>query len=56
MTKTELMETRTAEQLADMVVKLNNAMDSLKYSDSFLKSGLFENPAVAAYEHPMPPR
>lgn len=50
MTKTELMETRTAEQLADMVVKLNNAMDSLKYSDSFLKSGLFENPAVAAYE------
>ena len=50
MTKTELMETYTAEQLAEMVVKLNNAMDSLKYSDSFLKSGLFENPAVAACE------
>ena len=50
MTKKELMETYTAEQLAEMVVELNNAMDSLKYSDSFLKSGLFENPAVAAYE------
>lgn len=50
MTKTELMETYTAEQIADMVVKLNNAMDSLKYSDSFLKSGLFDNPEVAACE------
>lgn len=50
MNKTELMETYTAGQLADMVVKLNNAMDSLKYSDSFLKSGLFDNPAVAACE------
>lgn len=50
MTKTELMETYTAEQLADMVVKANNLMDMLKYSDSFLKSGLFENPAVAAFE------
>ena len=50
MTKTELLEAYTAEQLADMVVKLNNAMDSLKYSDSFLKSGLFDNPAVAACE------
>ncbi len=50
MTKTELLETYTAEQLAEIVVKLNNAMDSLKYSDSFLKSGLFDNPAVAACE------
>lgn len=50
MTKTELMETYTAEQLAEMVIKLNNATDSLKYSDSFLKSGLFDNPAVAACE------
>lgn len=50
MTKKELLENYTAEQLAEMVVKLNNAMDSLKYSDSFLKSGLFENPAVAACE------
>lgn len=50
MTKQELMETYTAEQLADMVIKLNSAMDSLKYSDSFLKSGLFDNPAVAACE------
>lgn len=50
MTKTELMENYAAEQLAEMVVKLNNAMDSLKYSDSFLKSGLFDNPAVAACE------
>lgn len=50
MTKTELMENYTAEQLAEMVVKLNSAMDSLKYSDSFLKSGLFDNPAVAACE------
>lgn len=50
MTKTELMETYTAEQLADMVVKANNLMDMLKYSDSFLKSGLFDNPAVSAFE------
>lgn len=50
MTKQELMETYTAEQLADMVIKLNSAMDSLKYSDSFLKSGLFDNPAVSACE------
>jgi hypothetical protein len=50
MTKAELMETYTAEQLAEMVVKLNNAMDMINYSESFLKSGLFDNPAVAAYE------
>lgn len=50
MTKTELMENYTAEQLAEMVIKLNSAMDSLKYSDSFLKSGLFDNPAVATCE------
>lgn len=50
MTRQQLMENYTAEQLADMVIKLNSAMDSLKYSDSFLKSGLFDNPAVAACE------
>lgn len=50
MTKTELMKTYTVEQLAEMVIKLNNATDSLKYSDSFLKSGLFDNPAVATCE------
>lgn len=50
MTKTELMENYTAEQLAEMVVKANNLIEMLKYSDSFLKSGLFENPAVAAFE------
>lgn len=50
MNKSELLSTYTAEQIADMVVKLNNAIDSLKYSDSFLKSGLFDNPAVAACE------
>lgn len=50
MTKSELLSTYTAEQLAEMVVKLNNTMDSLKYSDSFLKSGLFDNPAVSACE------
>lgn len=50
MTKTELMENYTAEQLAEMVIKLNSAMDSLKYSDSFLKSGLFDNLEVATCE------
>lgn len=50
MTKQKLMETYTAEQLAEMVVKANNLVDMLKYSDSFLKSVLFDNPAVAAYE------
>lgn len=35
MTKQEFMENYTAEQLAEMVIKLNSAMDSLKYSDSF---------------------
>lgn len=48
MTKQELMETYTAEQLAEMVINFNSLMDMIKYSDSFLKSGLFENPAVAA--------
>lgn len=50
MTKTELMETYTAEQLADMLIKANNLLDMLKYSDSFLKTGLFDNPAAAALE------
>lgn len=50
MTKQELMETYIAEQLAEMVVKADNLMDMLKYSDTFMKSGLFDNTAVAAYE------
>lgn len=50
MTKTELMETYAAEQLAEMAIKANNLADMLKYSDSFLKSGLFDNLAVSAYE------
>lgn len=50
MTKQELMETCTAEQLAEMVINSEIVLDMLKCSDSFLKIGLFENPAVAAYE------
>lgn len=50
MNKQELLSTYTAEQLADMLIKSNNLLDMLKYSDSFLKAGLFENPAVAALE------
>lgn len=50
MAKQELMETYTAEQLADMVIKFDNAMDMLKYSENFLKTGLFDKPAVSACE------
>lgn len=50
MNKQELLSTYTAEQLADMLIKTNNLIDMLKYSDSFLKTGLFDNPAVAALE------
>lgn len=50
MNKTELLSTYTAEQLADMLIKTNNLLDMLKYSDSFLKTGLFDNPAAAALE------
>lgn len=50
MTKSEIMENYTMEQLAEMVVKSNNLLEVLKYSDAFIKTGLFENPAVAAYE------
>lgn len=50
MTKQELMETYTAEQLAEMVINFNRLMDILKYGENFLKSGLFENPAIAAFE------
>lgn len=50
MTKTELLSAYTAEQLADMLIKANNLLDMLKYSDSYLKSGLFDNPAVAVFE------
>lgn len=50
MNKSELLSTYTAEQLADMLIKSNNLLDMLKYSDSFLKTGLFDNPAAAALE------
>lgn len=50
MNKQELLSTYTAEQLADMLIKTNNLIDMLKYSDSFLKTGLFDNPAAAALE------
>lgn len=50
MNKSELLSTYTAEQLADMLIKANNLLDMLKYSDSFLKTGLFDNPAAAALE------
>lgn len=50
MNKSELLSTYTPEQLADMLIKSNNLLDMLKYSDSFLKTGLFDNPAVAALE------
>lgn len=50
MNKSELLENYTAEQLAEMLIKANNILDMLKYSDSFLKTGLFDNPAVAALE------
>lgn len=50
MTKTELVENYTMEQLAEMVVNFNSLMDLLKYSENFLKSGLFENPTIAAFE------
>lgn len=50
MNKTELLSTYTPEQLADMLIKTNNLIDMLKYSDSFLKTGLFDNPAVTALE------
>lgn len=50
MNKQELLSTYTAEQLADMLIKSNNLLDMLKYSDSFLKTGLFDNPAAAALE------
>lgn len=50
MNKSELLSTYTAEQIADMLVKTNNLLDMLKYSDSFLKTGLFDNPAAAALE------
>lgn len=50
MNKTELLLTYTPEQLADMLIKSNNLLDMLKYSDSFLKTGLFDNPAAAALE------
>lgn len=50
MTKQELMETYTAEQLAEMVVNTSGVLDMIKYSDKFLKTGLFDNPAVAACE------
>ena len=50
MNKTELLLTYTPEQLADMLIKANNLLDMLKYSDSFLKTGLFDNPAAAALE------
>lgn len=50
MNKQELLSTYTAEQLADMLIKSNNLLDMLKYSDSFLKTELFDNPAAAALE------
>lgn len=50
MTKQELMETYTAEQLAEMVAKADFLVEMLKYSGSFAKSELFDNPEVAAYE------
>lgn len=50
MNKQELLSTYTPEQLADMLIKANNLLDMLKYSGSYLKSGLFDNPAVAAFE------
>lgn len=50
MNKSKLLSTYTPEQLADMLIKTNNLLDMLKYSDSFLKTGLFDNPAVAALE------
>lgn len=50
MNKQELLSTYTPEQLAEMLIKTNNLLDMLKYSDSYLKTGLFDNPAVAALE------
>lgn len=50
MNKQELLSTYTPEQLADMLIKTNNLIDMLKYSDRFLKTGLFDNPAAAALE------
>lgn len=50
MNKQELLSTYTPEQLADMLIKANNLLDMIKYSDSYLKTGLFENPAAAALE------
>lgn len=50
MNKQELLSTYTPEQLADMLIRANNLLGMLKYSDSFLKAGLFDNPAAAALE------
>lgn len=50
MTKQELTETYTAEQLAEMVVNTNTILEIFRFSDDLEKTGLFENPLTVAYE------
>lgn len=50
MTKTELMENYTAEQLAEMVVNANIIIDGYRRSKNILKSERFNNEEVAFYE------
>lgn len=50
MTKQELMETYTAEQLAEMVVELDKLVNMSKNTDSLIKTGLFKNPTDAAID------
>lgn len=50
MNKQELMETYTAEQLAEMVVNANIIIDGYRRSKNILKSERFNNEEVAFYE------
>lgn len=50
MTKQELMETYTAEQLAEMVVNTNIIIDGYRRSKNILKSERFNNKEVDFYE------
>ncbi len=50
MTKQELMENYTMEQLADMLVNASIELDVFKYRDHLLKSDNFNNHEVALYE------
>lgn len=49
-TKQELMETYTAEQLAEMVVNANIIIDGYRRSKNILKNERFNNEEVAFYE------